>query len=136
MLKEFKEFAMKGNVIDLAVAVIIGAAFGKIVTSLVENILMPPIGLIIGGLDFTQLKIVLKMADADGKGEVSIGYGIFLQNTVNFLIVAWALFILIQAMSRIQKKSQPVAAPTQIMPNVPEEILLLREIRDLHRDKK
>jgi large conductance mechanosensitive channel len=128
MLKEFREFAMKGSVIDLGVAVIIGAAFGKIVTSLVENILMPPLGLVIGGVDFTQLKLVLKVAGADGKGEVAIGYGAFLQNTVNFLIVAWALFVLIKGVQRL--KRGPGAPPAE---TTPEEILLLREIRDLHR---
>lgn len=96
MLKEFKEFAMKGSVVDLAVGVIIGGAFGKIVASLVENILMPPIGMLIGGVDFSQLKLVIQQAAADGKGEVAIGYGQFVQNTVNFLIIAWALFMVIK----------------------------------------
>ncbi|MGZ3722851.1 MAG: large conductance mechanosensitive channel protein MscL, partial [Bdellovibrionales bacterium] len=81
MYQEFKNFALKGSVVDLAVGVIIGGAFGKIVASLVENILMPPIGLAVGGVDFSQLKFVLKSAAADGKGEVAIGYGLFLQNT-------------------------------------------------------
>lgn len=123
MMQEFKAFAMKGNVVDLAVGVIIGAAFGKIVTSLVENILMPPIGLAMGGVDFTQLKIVLKGA-MDNQPPVTIGYGIFIQNCVNFLIVAWAMFIVIKAMNRLSHKAPPpVAAP-------PEDVLLLREIRD------
>jgi len=123
MLEEFKEFALKGSVVDLAVGVIIGAAFGKIVSSLVENILMPPLGLLIGGVDFSQLRIVLKAAGADGKGEVAIGYGVFLQNSVNFLIIAWALFIVIQGMNRLKSKPEPPA-------KTPEDVLLLREIRD------
>jgi large conductance mechanosensitive channel len=123
MLQEFKNFALKGSVVDLAVGVIIGAAFGKIVASLVANILMPPLGLIVGGVDFSQLKLVLKAAAADGKGEVAIGYGVFLQNTVDFLIVAWALFLVIQAMNRLKKSPAPEAA-------TPEDVLLLREIRD------
>ena len=130
MLKEFKEFAMKGNVMDLAVAVIIGAAFGRIVTSLVEHILMPPIGLLLGGVDFTQLKIVLKAANIEGKGEVAVGYGLFLQSAVNFLIVAWALFLVIQTLNRIHKKSAPPPAAT------PEDVLLLREIRDLQKTRQ
>jgi large conductance mechanosensitive channel len=131
MLKEFKEFAMRGNVVDLAVGVIIGAAFGKIVSSLVDNIIMPPIGLVIGGVDFSQLRLILKAAGPDGKGEVAIGYGLFLQNTVNFLIIAWALFIVIQAMHRLQHK--PETAPPAA---TPEDVALLREIRDLLSAKK
>lgn len=123
MLQEFKNFALKGSVVDLAVGVIIGAAFGKIVASLVENILMPPLGLLVGGVDFSQLKIVLQSAGADGKGEVAIGYGVFLQNTVNFLIIAWALFIVIRMMNRLKLNPGPAAA-------TPEDVLLLREIRD------
>lgn len=131
MFKEFKEFAMKGNVVDLAVGVIIGGAFGKIVASLVDNILMPPIGLLIGGVDFSQLRLVIKAAGADGKGEVAIGYGLFLQNSVNFLIVAWALFIVIQGMNKL--KSKPEAATPAA---TPEDVLLLREIRDSLRVKR
>jgi large conductance mechanosensitive channel len=123
MVQEFKDFALKGSVVDLAVGVIIGAAFGKIVSSLVENILMPPLGLLIGGVDFSQLRLVLKAAGTDGKGEVAIGYGVFLQNTVNFLIIAWALFIVIQAMNRLKTKPAPPSS-------TPEDVLLLRQIRD------
>jgi large conductance mechanosensitive channel len=94
VVKEFKEFAMKGNVVDLAVGVIIGAAFGKIVTVLVEKIMMPPIGLAVGGMDFSQLKIVLKAADAAGKGEVAIWYGELVQTSINFTIVAFSLFMI------------------------------------------
>ena len=132
MMKEFKEFALKGSVVDLAVGVIIGGAFGKIVSSLVENILMPPLGLLIGGVDFTQLKLVLKAAGADGKGEVAIGYGMFLQNSLNFMIVALALFFMIQAMNRLRVHHE--AAPAAPAPP-PEDVLLLREIRDSLRVK-
>lgn len=122
MLQEFKKFALKGNVVDLAVGVIIGGAFGKIVSSLVDNVLMPPLGLLIGGVDFSQLKLVLQVA-ADGKPEVVIGYGLFLQHLVNFIIVAWALFILVKGMNRLYEEPKAPAA-------TPEDVLLLREIRD------
>lgn len=125
---EFRQFAMKGSVVDLAVGVVIGGAFGKIVTSLVDNIIMPPIGLLVGGVDFSQLKMVLKAAGGDGKGEVAIGYGLFLQNTVNFLIIAWAMFLVIQAMNRLHRAPAPSTA-------TPEDVLLLREIRDSLRVK-
>ncbi len=121
--KEFKTFAMKGNVVDLAVGVIIGAAFGKIVTALVEQILMPPIGLAVGGVDFSQLRIVIKEA-AGNQPEVALGYGVFIQALVNFLIVAFALFMVIRAMNKLNKQPQPPPAVT------PEDIVLLREIRD------
>jgi large conductance mechanosensitive channel len=128
MWKDFKDFAMKGSVVDLAVGVIIGAAFGKIVQSLVDNILMPPIGLLVGGVDFAQLKVVLKAAGADGKGEVALGYGMFIQTTVNFLIIAWSLFIMIQLVQRLRAKPEPASAAA---PPAPEDVTLLREIRDL-----
>ena len=132
VMKDFKEFAMRGNVVDLAVGVIIGAAFGKIVAALVENILMPPIGLLVGGMDFTQLRLILKSAAADGKGEVSIGYGIFIQATVNFMIVAFSLFLVIQAINRL-KRAQPAAPAAPAA--TPEDVILLREIRDSLRSK-
>lgn len=126
VIGEFKQFALKGNVVDLAVGVIIGAAFGKIVSSLVDNIIMPPLGMLIGGVDFSDLKIVLAAAGADGKGEAAIGYGLFIQTVVNFLLVAWALFMVIKAMNKLQKKQ--VEAPAPVV--TPEDVLLLREIRD------
>jgi large conductance mechanosensitive channel len=122
IIQEFKKFALKGNVVDLAVGVIIGGAFGKIVSSLVDNVLMPPLGLLIGGVDFSQLKLVLQSA-TDGKAEVVIGYGLFIQNVVNFVIVAWALFLVVKAMNRLYE--EPKAPPA-----TPEDVLLLREIRD------
>lgn len=126
IVEEFKKFALKGNVVDLAVGVIIGAAFGKIVSSLVDNIIMPPLGMLIGGVDFSQLKLILAQAGADGKGEVAIGWGLFVQNVFNFLLVAWALFMLIKAMNKLQKKQEEAPAPAV----TPEDVLLLREIRD------
>ncbi len=129
VVKEFKEFAMKGNVVDLAVGVIIGGAFGKIVSSMVDKILMPIIGVLMGGVDFTSLKAVIVEAGADGKGEVAIGYGFFLQTVLDFVIVAFCLFAVIKMMNRMKKAPQasasaPIPAPT------PEDVLLLREIRD------
>ncbi len=128
IVQEFKEFALKGSVVDLAIGVIIGGAFGKIVTVLVEKVLMPPLGLLIGGMDFSELRLVLKAADAGGKGEVAIGYGDLIQSSVNFAIVAMALFTVIKVMNRLKKESVPPAAPA---PVAPEDVVLLREIRDL-----
>jgi large conductance mechanosensitive channel len=125
VVKEFKEFAMKGNVVDLAVGVIIGGAFGKIVSSMVDKILMPIIGVLMGGVDFSGLKAVIVEASADGKGEVAIGYGFFLQTVLDFIIVAFCLFAVIKMMNRIKKAPQ-VSAPAP----TPEDVLLLREIRD------
>jgi large conductance mechanosensitive channel len=122
MLNDFKTFAMKGNVVDLAVGVIIGAAFGKIVSALVDQILMPPLGLAIGGVDFSQLRFVIKEA-ATNQPEVAIGYGLFIQAIVNFVIIAWALFMVIKLMNRLNTQPQPKSA-------TPEDVLLLREIRD------
>lgn len=122
VVQEFKDFAMKGSVVDLAVGVIIGGAFGKIVAALVEKVLMPPIGLLVGGVDFSQLRLILKAAGADGKGEVAIGYGEFLQTAVNFLIIACCLFIVIKMMNAFRNDKAP--------PPIPEDVQLLREIRD------
>lgn len=127
MLKEFKEFAMKGNVVDMAVGIIIGAAFGKIVSTLVANVITPVIGLLVGGVNFTSLKVVLKEA-AEGAAEVSIGYGVFLQAVFDFLIVAFSIFLVIRAMNKLKKKEEAApAAP----PAPPREQVLLEEIRDL-----
>lgn len=116
---EFKAFAMRGNVVDLAVAVVIGAAFGKIVSSLVENVVMPLIGILLGGVDFSGF--VLEVGDA------SIKYGVFLQSIFDFVIIALAVFMAIKALTRLQKKEE--AAPAAPAPT-PEDIMLLREIRD------
>lgn len=125
-LGEFKEFISKGNVVDMAVGVIIGSAFGKIVTSLVEKILMPIIGVLIGGLDFSDLSIVV--------GTAKVGYGSFIQAVVDFLIVAFCLFLIIKAMNRVQdavKKDQIEEAIEQEQSNDEKELELLTEIRDL-----
>lgn len=117
MLKEFKEFAMKGNVLDLAVGFIIGAAFGKIVTSLVSDIIMPPVGLILGKVDFSSLflnisgKSYSSLAEAKAAGAATLNYGIFLNNIVDFLIVAFAVFLLVRMVNRWNKPA-PVAAPS------------------------
>jgi large conductance mechanosensitive channel len=118
MLKEFKEFAMRGSVVDLAVGVVIGAAFGKIVTSLVDDIIMPPIGRLVGRVDFSNLFLSLNgthydsLALAKSAGAPTVNYGLFLNNVVNFLIVAFAIFIVIQQMHRLYKKPAVAAAPT------------------------
>jgi large conductance mechanosensitive channel len=118
MLKEFKEFALRGNVLDLAVGVIIGAAFGKIITSLVNDILMPPIGLLIGGVDFTNLFIDLSrrapatLADAKAQGAATINYGLFMNTVLDFLIVAFAIFLLLRQINRFLRQAQPDSKPT------------------------
>ena len=136
-IKEFQEFAVKGNVMDMAVGVIIGGAFGKIVASLVNDIIMPPLGLITGN-GFTDLKLVLKPAtaavtDASGSivtpevAEVALNYGNFIQNTVDFIIIAFVIFLLIKGMNSLRKKEEPApAAPAED----PADIALLKEIRD------
>ena len=129
LAKEFKEFAMKGNVIDMAVGVIIGVAFGKIITSLVEDVIMPPIGKVIGGVNFTELAVSLG-TDPDGK-EVLLKYGNFLQVTFQFLIVAFVLFMLIRGINKL-KKPDPAAPP----PAPPRQEVLLQEIRDLLAKKQ
>jgi large conductance mechanosensitive channel len=125
LAKEFKEFAMKGNVIDMAVGVIIGAAFGKIVASLVEDVIMPPLGKVIGGVNFSDLSVSLGQS-LDGKTEVLWKYGNFLQISFQFLIVAFVLFMLIRGINKL-KKPDPAAPP----PPPPAQEVLLREIRDL-----
>lgn len=127
ILKEFKEFAMRGNVVDLAVGVIIGAAFGKIVTSLVNDIIMPPIGMLTGGIDFKDLKHVLK--PGVGKTpETAINYGLFINNIIDFLIVAFCIFMIVKVINSMKKEE--VAAPAA-EPEPTKEELLLGEIRDL-----
>ena len=128
MLSEFKEFAMRGNVIDLAVGVVIGGAFGKIVTALVDKIIMPPIGWAIGGIDFSKLAWTLKPAEtgADGKEipAVVIAYGDFINTVIQFVIIAFAIFVVVKLINTLHKKAPAApAAPS-------EEVLLLREIRD------
>jgi len=127
LASEFKAFVMRGNVLDLAVGVVIGAAFGKIVTALVDNVIMPPIGLLIGGVDFSAWKWVLKAAGADGKGEVAIQIGVFFNTIIQFLIVAAAIFIVVKiANSMMKKEAEAPAEPPA--PTTTEK--LLTEIRD------
>ena len=126
MIKEFKEFIARGNVIDLAVGVIIGGAFGKIVTSIVNDLLMPLIGVVSGGIDFTGLSLKL--------GEAEIKYGNFLQNVIDFLIIAFCIFILVNVVNKITKKKEEVVEETPV-PR-PEDVVLLEEIRDLLKQKE
>jgi large conductance mechanosensitive channel len=130
MLKEFKDFAMKGNVVDLAVAVIIGGAFGKIVTSFVNDILMPPLGLLLGGMDFKELKLILK-AGVDGAAPVTWNYGMFIQNIIDFIIIAFAIFMMIKAMTSVKKNKAEEPVPEPAPPEPTNEEKLLTEIRDL-----
>lgn len=124
---EFKAFIMRGNVLDLAVGVVIGAAFGKIVTALVDNIIMPPIGLMIGGVDFSAWKWVLKAAGADGKGEVAVQIGIFLNSIIQFVIIAAAIFFVVKLVNAMMRKEAAApAAPPE--PSTTEKLLM--EIRD------
>lgn len=124
MIKEFREFAVKGNVVDMAVGVVIGAGFGKIVSSLVADLIMPPLGLVIGGINFTSLKLVLSEA-SDGKAPVTWNYGSFVQTVFDFIIIAIAIFLLVKAVNRLKRTHE--AAPAAPAPDV----LLLTEIRDL-----
>ena len=127
ILDEFKKFAMKGNMVDMAVGIIIGAAFGKIVTSLVNDIIMPPIGLLLGGVNFTELKVVLKAA-TEANPAVTWNYGSFIQVAIDFLIVAFVIFMLIKGINAMKKKEDAApAAP----PAPTKDQVLLTEIRDL-----
>jgi large conductance mechanosensitive channel len=140
LVDEFKAFAMRGNVVDLAVGIIIGGAFGKIVSSFVADVIMPPIGLLLGGVKFTDLKIILKdpVMDAAGKvmtEAVSINYGNFIQSTVDFLIIAFAIFMMIKGLNSMKKKEVPPPEVVFIPPPSNEE-LLLKEIRDILKTKK
>lgn len=134
-LSDFKAFAMKGNVLDMAVGVIIGGAFGKIVTSLVNDIIMPLIGTVIGGINFTDLKWVIREASEEASlPEVSLAYGKFLQNTVDFLIIAFSIFVFISAIQRITRKKEKEAAAPKPAPQPSAEERLLTEIRDLLKE--
>ncbi len=126
-VKEFKEFAMRGNVVDLAVGVIIGGAFGKIVSSFVNDIIMPPLGVLVGGVDFKDLKLELKEAAGD-VAAVTLNYGMFLQTIFDFIIIAFAIFLAIKGMNRLKKEE---AAAPATPPAPPRQETLLEEIRDL-----
>lgn len=132
LMKEFKDFAMRGNVVDMAVGIVIGGAFGKIVSSIVGDIIMPPIGMLMGGVDFKDLKFILQDASVDEAGAeiaaVAINYGNFIQTTVDFIVIAFAIFMVVKAMNSMKKKEEAApAAP----PAPTKEETLLTEIRDL-----
>ena len=131
ILKEFKEFAVKGNAMDMAVGIIIGAAFGKIIASLVADVIMPPIGVLVGGVDFTKLGITLKEAVGDVPA-VMLNYGNFIQSVVDFTIIAFAIFMVVKLLNKLKK--QEAAAPVA-PPEPTKEELLLTEIRDLLKAK-
>lgn len=139
LIDEFKAFAMRGNVVDMAVGIIIGGAFGKIVSSVVADVIMPPIGLLLGGVKFTDLKIILKDPVLDATGAivtqaVSINYGNFIQTAVDFIIIAFAIFMMVKAMNSMKKKE--IVAPEEVPVPIPTpEEVLLREIRDILKVK-
>ena len=140
-LKEFKAFALKGNVMDMAVGVIIGGAFGKIVTSLVNDVIMPPIGLVVGGVDFTDLSFTMKKAVLDAAGQVvtpavTWTYGAFIQQVVDFTILAFCVFLMVKIMNTINKKKEAPAPAPAPEPEPTAEEKLLMEIRDLLKEKK
>lgn len=131
-LKEFKEFAIKGNAIDLAVGIIIGAAFGKIITSLVEDIIMPPIGFVTNGIDFSKLKAVLKPADESHKvAEVAVKYGNFINNILQFLIIAFCVFLIVKLFNKLRKKQEVII----VIPPPTKEEALLTDIRDILKNQ-
>ncbi|HEY9198451.1 MAG TPA: large-conductance mechanosensitive channel protein MscL [Gammaproteobacteria bacterium] len=132
IINEFKQFAMKGNVVDMAVGIIIGAAFGKIVSSFVGDVIMPPLGMMIGGVDFTDLVITLKAA-SEGVDAVTLNYGKFIQTVFDFTIVAFAIFMAVKVMNKLQR-TEPAAPPAPPEPSAEEK--LLTEIRDLLKQKQ
>jgi large conductance mechanosensitive channel len=132
IVKEFKDFAMRGNVVDMAVGVIIGGAFGKIVSSLVSDVLMPPIGVLMGGADFSHLAVTLKEATGD-KPAATLKYGMFINTIIDFLIVAFVIFLVIKGMNILKKRQE--VAPPPAPPKPSNEELLLRDIRDILKQK-
>lgn len=132
LIQDFKKFAIRGNVLDLAVAVVIGAAFGRIVTSFVNDVLMPPIGLLLGGVDFSDFVITLKEASGE-VAAVTINYGTFIQHLVDFTIIAFAIFLVIQAFESLKRKEETIPSPP-LEPNAEEK--LLTEIRDLLKEQR
>ncbi|WP_028448997.1 large conductance mechanosensitive channel protein MscL [Chitinibacter tainanensis] len=143
MFKEFREFAMRGNVIDLAVGVVIGAAFGKIVDSLVKDIIMPPIGYLVGKVDFSNMFVTLvngsKVAGpyetlkaAQDAGAVTLNFGLFINSLISFVIVAFAIFLVVKAMNKLRRETPPAPPAPEV---TPEDIVLLREIRDALKNK-
>lgn len=139
IIQEFKEFAVKGNAVDMAVGVIVGQAFGKIVTSIVNDIIMPPIGVLLGGMDFSDLSITLKEAVTEGETTaeaVTLNYGAFIQTCIDFLIVAWCVFLMVKLINRFNRKKEEAPAAPAPAPEPSNEEKLLSEIRDLLKDKK
>ena len=142
MFKEFKEFALRGNVVDMAVGIIIGAAFGSIVTSLVSDIIMPPLGLLLGNIDFSSLFVVLKagstpapylsLSAAQEAGAVTLNYGLFINRVLSFLIVAFAVFLLVKGMNTLKRKAEE---KPEEAPKPSEEVLLLTDIRDALKNR-
>lgn len=130
LIQEFKEFAVKGNAVDMAVGVIVGAAFGKVVSSLVADVFMPPIGVLVGGVDFTKLAVTIKEA-ADNVPAVTLNYGNFIQSVVDFIIISFAIFMMIKMLNSMKKEKAPEPAAE---PAPTKEELLLTEIRDLLKD--
>ena len=130
MMSEFKSFAMRGNVVDMAVGIVIGGAFGKIVSSFVADVLMPPIGLLLGNVDFSDLAVTLRAA-AEGAEAVTVRYGVFIQTVVDFVIIAFAIFMVVKAMNSVMKKEEE--APPPAPPEPSKEEVLLTEIRDALR---
>lgn len=139
ILKEFKEFAIKGNVIDLAVGVIIGGAFGKIVSSFVNDVVMPPIGLLVGGVDFKDLNMILKEASSNPAGEaiaaVTLNYGMFIQNVIDFTIIVFVIFLAIKGINQMNKKKEEAPAPPPPPAEPTPSEKLLEEIRDLLKNQ-
>lgn len=131
MFKEFKEFAMRGNVVDMAVGIIIGAAFGKIVSSLVNDIIMPPIGMLLGGVDFSNFMLKLKEAVGDVQA-VTVNYGVFINTVIDFLIIAFAIFLVIKGINKLKRKQEEESAAP---PAPTKEETLLTEIRDLLKSR-
>ena len=137
-IQEFKDFAVKGNAVDMAVGVIIGGAFGKIVSSIVDDIIMPPIGWLIGGVNFSDLKVTLpteKIADGIEMKSATINYGNFIQTLIDFIIIAFCVFLLVKGINKLAKKKEEAPAPEE-PPAPPADIQLLTEIRDLLKEKK
>ncbi len=131
MMKEFKTFVMRGNVVDMAVGIVIGAAFGKIIASFVKDVIMPPIGILLGGVDFSNLQYIIKEATESAEA-VAISYGVFINTVIEFVIIAFAIFMVIKAMNSMKKKEEekPAAPPAPS-----EEVTLLKEIRDSLKSK-
>ena len=137
LVKEFKEFALRGSVVDLAVGIVIGGAFGKVVSSVVNDLVMPPLGLLIGGVNFKELKLTLKAAVVDAKGKVlteavSLNYGNFIQTVFDFMIIAFAIFMVVKMMNRLQRKKAELPVVTAL---ATKQEVLLEEIRDLLKQK-